>query len=36
VNEGYARLRADPEAWQEELDERRLWDTTMADGLDSE
>lgn len=36
VNEGYARLRADPEAWQEELDERRLWDATLADGLDSE
>jgi hypothetical protein len=36
VNEGYARLQADPKAWQEELDERRLWDTTLADGLDSE
>jgi hypothetical protein len=36
VDEGYARLRADPEAWQEELDERRLWDNTLADGLDSE
>jgi predicted DNA-binding protein len=36
VDEGYARLQADPEAWQEELDERRLWDATLADGLDSE
>jgi hypothetical protein len=36
VDESYARLQADPEAWQEELDERRLWDATMADGLDSE
>ncbi len=36
LNEGYARLQADPKAWQEELDERQLWDTAMADGLDSE
>lgn len=36
VDEAYARLQADPEAWQEELDERRLWDATLADGLDSE
>jgi hypothetical protein len=36
LDEGYARLQADPEAWQEELDERRLWDSTLADGLDSE
>ena len=36
ANEAYARLQADPKAWQEELDERRLWDTTLADGLDSE
>ncbi len=34
--EGYARLQADPQAWQEELDERRVWDSTLADGLDSE
>jgi predicted DNA-binding protein len=36
LDEGYARLQADPKAWQEELDERRLWDATLADGLDSE
>lgn len=36
LDEGYARLQADPKAWQEELDERRLWDSTLADGLDSE
>jgi predicted DNA-binding protein len=36
LDEGYARLQADPQAWQEERDERRRWDTTLADGLDSE
>jgi len=30
----YAALRADPEAWREELEERKLWDNTIADGLD--
>jgi AbrB family looped-hinge helix DNA binding protein len=28
------RLRADPVAWQEELKERQLWETTLMDGLD--
>lgn len=32
----YARLRADPVAWQEELDERALWDCTLMDGLRDE
>ncbi len=31
----YAALKADPEAWAEELEERELWETTLADGLDS-
>lgn len=30
----YAALQADPEAWDAELSERRLWDTTLADGLE--
>ena len=34
LDEGYVRLQADSAAWREELDERRLWDSTMADGLD--
>ena len=34
VNEAYARLRADPKAWAEELAERALWDTALADGLE--
>jgi len=36
ANEAYAALRADPKAWQEELDERALWEVTLADGLDDE
>ena len=36
LDEGYAQLQASPQAWQEELDERRLWDSTLADGLDSQ
>jgi hypothetical protein len=30
----YAALKADPEAWAEELAERKLWETTLMDGLD--
>ena len=36
VNAAYAALQEDPEAWQEELEERRLWEVTLADGLDEE
>jgi len=34
VNEGYAALRNDPEAWKEELEERELWEATLPDGLE--
>jgi AbrB family looped-hinge helix DNA binding protein len=34
TNRAYAALRADPQAWEEELAERRRWETTLADGLD--
>jgi hypothetical protein len=34
LNDDYARLRADPKAWAEELKERELWDQTLADGLE--
>src|SRR5688500_2341126 len=33
LSEDFARLRADPQAWQEELEERALWDCTLMDGL---
>ena len=28
----FARLRQNPKAWQQELEERAEWDTTLADG----
>jgi len=36
LDESYARLQADSQAWQEELDDRCLWEPTLADGLDGE
>lgn len=35
-NAAYAALRADPEAWREEQQERQEWDSTLADGLEEE
>lgn len=29
----FARLRRDAKAWDEEQDERRAWDATLADGV---
>ena len=31
---GYKGLRADPVAWAKYQDEIKLWDTTLADGLE--
>jgi hypothetical protein len=36
VNEGYARLKADKKAWEEELQERRELEGTIGDGLEDE
>ena len=36
VNEGYARLKKDKKAWQEELEERRELEGTIGDGLEDE
>ncbi len=36
MNEEYAALRADPEAWAEELETRQEWEATLSDGLDRE
>ena len=33
TNVAYAALRSDPDAWQSEQEERRKWDTTVADDL---
>jgi hypothetical protein len=35
-NAAYAAMRADPVAWEEELEERRLWETTLGDGLEDD
>ena len=32
----FAALRADPIAWEAELQERRIWEGTLADGLTDE
>jgi hypothetical protein len=33
-NRAYGRLKADPKAWKEELDERKKWAQTLNDGLE--
>ena len=33
TNAAYAALRADPQRWAEELEERAAWDATLADGM---
>lgn len=32
----YSELQADEGAWREELEERKVWEATLADGLDDE
>ncbi len=34
TNQAYTSLKADPQAWQELLDERAEWDVTLSDGLE--
>jgi hypothetical protein len=36
VHEDYARLRADPEAWEDYQREVALWDSLSNDGLEDE
>jgi len=36
ANAGFAALRANPEEWRDELEERQAWEATSADGLDDE
>lgn len=35
INEGFARLRSQPKEWKAEMEERKLWENTLADGLDA-
>ena len=34
VNQAFLKLKNNPETWQEELTERKLWDNTLLDGID--
>ncbi|MGH3546426.1 MAG: hypothetical protein ACRDPW_10975 [Mycobacteriales bacterium] len=34
-NSGYARLKAEPNQWDEVLAERAIWDKTLRDGLET-
>lgn len=36
ANAAFAALRSKPEAWEEEQQERDLWDQTASDGLERE
>jgi predicted transcriptional regulator len=36
MHEGFARLRADPDAWRDYQDEAALWDSVSGDGLEDE
>ena len=31
---GYALLKSDPKAWEQELAERKAWEQTLGDGLE--
>jgi hypothetical protein len=35
ANVAFAALKADPKAWKAELDERRLWESTLSDGAEN-
>lgn len=36
LNDDFARLKQDPDAWQHELDERRVWDSALTDDIEVE
>ncbi len=36
ANADFAAVKCDKEAWKEELEERELWEQTLADGLAEE
>jgi hypothetical protein len=35
-NRAYAKIKTNPTAWRDELEERHVWDATLADGLKGE
>ena len=36
LNQDFKALKENPQAWQEELAERALWDKTLLDGAETE
>ena len=36
TSRSFEALKEDPKAWHEELEERALWEASLADGVDSE
>lgn len=36
LHEDFSRLRAQPDEWRAETEERALWDSTLTDGLKNE
>ena len=34
TNKAFAALRSDPEAWQQEQQEREVWEQTLADDFE--
>ena len=36
TNRAYAALKANPRAWEQELEERQEWEATLKDGLEDE
>ena len=35
LSQDFKTLKEDPQAWQEELEERLLWDKTLLDGVET-
>ncbi len=35
TNSAFSALKADQAAWDEESDERKLWENTLLDGVDT-
>ncbi len=36
TNEAFAALKSNDDLWREELEERKLWEQTLADGVERE
>ena len=34
ANRAYSIMKADPDLWNAELSERRLWESTLSDGIE--